>query len=508
MKGRKGASRRDNFTSIAALAWTIWNVTFEISTVVSFSLPVPLSETGGSNAATTITSKRSLRCDYMEFQKEHPASEHKTVAPVYITIGPPCGGKSEALKRQAQRDGYMLDDADEGGVVELQERADGAYQRVPLAAFLFPNSTTHLDTELGDETVLKSGITVRERLLHPSPPPLDETDLELRNVILRVAGRMTAEDFAERIRQQQRSMTSSESPSYVRQRRERMAEDLIQAVEAVSVQAVGEVLMQMQVAGTSRENSKTSSANQGIALPLLVEDEEDLPYDHANHDETMEKDTSSLPDNLTDQQSNITVKATVSAHLLSAKALIRTPIVDIFVPHALFGKGINTAEKVLGEMLRKDQKCERPASWCNTNTRPVEYVPALKAAQQAGRPVKFICWGSELMPKVPRRELLRRNVEKFRSTGRYVPAGAIGAALGRVEKLLREAKKKLTRRGVSCHDDVEEIFNDDHDDDCTALSIALAAMAGFSMDPDGFVVQIEEPNRFSNGKNTLHSKHS
>ena len=430
----------------------------------------------------------SLTCDRMELQRDRTEIANKTLAPLYITIGPPCGGKSDAITRQARRDGYVLPENDhhcdgnigEENVVELQEQADGLYQRVPLAAFLFPNSTKYLDSKLGDETVLQSGMTVRERLLYPSPPPLDETDLELRHVILRVAGRMTAEDFAERIRQQQLSMVSSNCPLYIRRRREKIADDLVRAVEAVSVQAVGEVLMHVHLAESNGRNA-TSQARPGVVLSPFAEDGEDLPYSDSNdsHDEPVEHSKN---------DGEYIMEPTASAHLLSAKSLIRTPHVDIFVANALFGGGISQAERRLEQLLgNKDQFADHPISWGNTNTRISEYVPALKAAEIAGRPVQFVVWGGDMMPKVSRTELLRRNVEKFRRTGRYVPAGAIGAALGRVEKLLREARKESKRIQAS---------QDSGLDESVLLGSALASLAGFRMDNDGCVVQIGEPRRF------------
>eukprot|EP00797_Seminavis_robusta_P015506 Sro2326_g323440.2 (244) ;mRNA; r:6421-7152 len=210
--------------------------------------------------------------------------------------------------------------------------------------------------------------------------------------------------------------------------------------------------------------------------------------------------SSSLPEHNLTAVTNAT-----SAQLLSARALIRTPYVDLFVPHAIFssGGGLDRAELQLQELLT-NLPPTTPVSWGNTNTKPAEYVAALRAAQTAGRPVKFIAWGvSPFLPYVSRQELLRRTVSKFRNTGRYIPAGAVGAAAGRVEWLIREAAKEV---GKLLDGEIAMNENDSRqDDDATALdnnyrsedehkfNVAFAALAGFAMDEEGRVVRIAQP---------------
>lgn len=390
-------------------------------------------------------------------------------APLYITVGPPCAGKTEALRLQLEEDGYDAD-AMLSQDVALDEQSD-VYKRVPLAGFIFPSSL--LDPELGG-TLLSSGATLKDRLLDPSPPPLDKTDAELRNIILRVAGRITDREFADRTREQ--ALQAGDTVQFFRNRRIQVAEDLIHAVEHVSVQAVGEVLFQMQL-------------QQG----QHAHEEQELPYDEEEEP----------------QMDSLTLNAT-SAHLLSARALIRTPFVELFVPHAIFRGGIDQAEQELQQLL-DNMPSTHPVSWGNTNTRPVEYVAALKAAQRAGRPVHFVAWGKTThMPRVPRRELLRRTVSKFRLTGRYVPAGAVGAALGRVERLIKEAEKeaanllapgdgnasskRLTKDTLPSNlGKSKQLMQDE----TAQMNAAFASLAGFSMDKDGYVTQIGDPKIFN-----------
>ena len=384
-------------------------------------------------------------------------SAHSVPAPVYITIGPPCCGKSWGLKCCLERDGYDPHDilSSKDVSVSLDEQA-GVYQRVPLEAFIYP--TTHLDPVLGKQK-LKSGVSIKERLLKPSPAPLDSTDAELRNIILRVAGRITAQDFADRTREL--AVQAGDTVKFFRKRRQALAEDLIKAVETVSAQAVGEALFQREAQ---------------IAPDASEEDENELPYDHRETPETkVDLPTTTAP----------------SAHLLSARTLIQTPHVDLFVPQGIFNGGIDRAKERLQEILIS-VPLTTPVVWGNTNTRPEEYASALSAAQRARRPVKFIAWGTPHLPRVSRGELLRSNVERFRATGRYIPAGAVGAALGRVERIVKEAEKEARKMQEASHDedDMTTLETDilPHD-----MNIAFAGLAGFLMDSNGLVAKVGEP---------------
>ena len=244
------------------------------------------------------------------------------------------------------------------------------------------------------------------------------------------------------------------------------AQDMMLAVEQVVVQAVGEVICQMQL--------------QRDAAALLEEDEQELPYDDDDDDDNNEKEK--------DPMDLATINAT-QAHLLSARALIKTPHVDIFVPQAIFNGGIDRAEKAFKKLL----KSSKPVFWSNTNTRPSEYAAALSTAEKAGRPVQFVAWGTHRLPRVSRQELLRRNMSRFRTSGRYIPAGAVSAALGRFESLVNQAQ---TEAELLFEDDTSyppEIAPDEWEN--YMMDVAFASLAGFRMDEGGFVVQVGEPQR-------------
>ena len=374
-------------------------------------------------------------------------------APVYITVGPPCGGKTEALRAFLLTEGYNPDQVFSHDVAKLDEQSS-VYHRIPLAAFLFPSQ--HLDPTIGEQ-ILKSGATVKDRLLDPS---FETTDEEIRNVMLRIAGRVTSEAFQERtlaLVEQAR-----DTVKFYKTRRLAIAQDLVAAVEQVAIQAVSEVICQMQ-----------------LPEPVLLEEDENNNDDELPYEKEFDK-------------VNTTITST-SAHLLSAKSLIKTQHVDVFVPEALYDGGITKAQEQFQELM--ETSTTEPVSWGNTNTRPLEYATALQAAQSTGRPVKFVAWGTPRFPKVSRQELLRRNVARLRNSGRYIPSGAIGAALSRVQSLMKDAQQQLEMVAEPCPDGYPPEEWELH-----KMDVALAALAGFRMDQDGFVVQVDEPKYFNNDK--------
>ena len=321
---------------------------------------------------------------YSSDAESTPESNSDRNAHILISIGPPCSNKKDALESYLLSEGHELNDenTDVYRDINLREQSKGVYHRIPLAAFIYP--TTRLTKKLGSK-ILYSDVTVRDRLFDPD---YEKTDSEIRNVILRLAGRITPDEFAERVREQ--ALKAGDNVEYFKRRRIEICEDLIRAVEEVSAEAIGEVLVQMQL-----------KLDQASAM------DDELPYE----DERGEQET------ILDLRS---VNAT-SAQLMSAKALIKTPHVELYVPQCIFSGGIDRAEELLETLLLKDSSM-MPMAWENTNTRPSEYVAALSAAEKAKRPVKFISWGTQWLPRISRKDLLKRNVIKFRQTGRYIPA--------------------------------------------------------------------------------------
>lgn len=394
-----------------------------------------------------------------------------TVAPIYITIGPPCSGKTEALRSCLLSDGYDPDDVFTKDV-SLDDQ-DRVYHRIPLAAYLFPS--TQLKPDIAQQT-LASGATVQERLLDTS---FDQTDQEIRNVILRIAGRSTPEQFQEGVRKL--ALQAGDSVKFFKDRRIAVGEDLIKATEEVAVQAVSEVICQIHFKVPKDDNKIVDE------LPYC-----DIDDDNDDDIECQERITITQEhQHLADASPVEVVYATQEPQLLSARDLIKTPYLELFVPEGIFRGGIDSANKLLSQLANTAHP-EQPVSWGNTNTRPAEYAKTLAAAEEAGRPVKFVAWGTGRLPRVSRQELLRRNVARFRNSGRYIPAGAVGAALGRVDKLLNEAQVEAK---ILAKDDAyinePEILPGDRENQI--MDAAFASLAGFRRIEGGFVVKVGEP---------------
>mmetsp|Transcript_3387 Transcript_3387/g.5137 ORF Transcript_3387/g.5137 Transcript_3387/m.5137 type:complete len:526 (+) Transcript_3387:75-1652(+) len=370
----------------------------------------------------------------------HTSAAATTAAPVYITIGPPCSGKTEALRQLLLQDGYDPDLVFSDKEVQLSRNA---YHRISLEGFLFPNSTYLERNGIGKE-ILVGSTTVQDRLMDPT---FERSDQELRHVLLRVAGRISEDEFQQRAKE-----LGGDANNF---RRNAVYEDLCTAVEQVVVQAVSEVICQMQFL-EEEENQKQDA---------------DLPYTDKN-------------DTTSEQKLDYSSINATQAHLLSARALIQTPYVEIFVPQHVLSS-IPQAEKQLSELLETDDDTDNddsnsPAFWSNTNSRPKEYVAALEAAQAAGRPVQFCAWTVQW--EVDRVELLRRNVARFRKSGRYIPAGAVSAALGRVIRLVKCAQQlcQETARGSK-----SQLYD---------YNAAFCELAGFRRDPEtGLVTKIGPP---------------
>jgi len=94
------------------------------------------------------------------------------------------------------------------------------------------------------------------------------------------------------------------------------------------------------------------------------------------------------------------------------------------------------------------------------------------------------------LPKSDLQTLLRRNLQRFLQTGRYIPSKAIADAIIRTESLLAsaaaEAKKhyERSREEGKCHD--EYVLTDPKNliDAKFILDLELAKLAGFKLNPD------------------------
>ena len=111
-------------------------------------------------------------------------------------------------------------------------------------------------------------------------------------------------------------------------------------------------------------------------------------------------------------------------------------VVDLFVRDALQAVAIGASSR---RLRRLSGSAKSHVAWGNTNTQARDYAVALRCAEESNRPVKFVRWGHEL-PELSTEELVRRNVERFVATGRYIPVGTIDHFRRRTETLLQKSR--------------------------------------------------------------------
>ena len=83
-----------------------------------------------------------------------------------------------------------------------------------------------------------------------------------------------------------------------------------------------------------------------------------------------------------------------------------------------------------------------------------DYLSALEAAEESGRSVHFIPYANSkhldieteltsFLPRVGIKNLIRRNIKRFRETGRFIPTKAIIDTTLRVDQLMLQALNEM-----------------------------------------------------------------
>ena len=113
-------------------------------------------------------------------------------------------------------------------------------------------------------------------------------------------------------------------------------------------------------------------------------------------------------------------------------------------------------------------------------------MPALKSAEKSGRPVHFIPYakiehlgieaGSEpFLPRVGIKSLVRRNIKRFRETGRFIPTKAIIETASRVDQMMIQSMNEMQKLDQNRRRRAFTKFD---------LDVAIANLAGFRMGHD------------------------
>jgi hypothetical protein len=412
----------------------------------------------------TMSCNTSLKPDLKRSRCSTPPST-QSKGPIYITVGPQCCGKTTILKRLFGTVFHNNEEegASTGGLDITIDDQELVYFPVPIQLFLPDAALPSEQRSTSNQSIL--GKSVRDRVVDPS-------NNELKLVIQRLAGKLTAGDFIERLNNPQKNGQQQQSAPLQKNQKAVVA-DLVSAVEEV-------IKINTDPKGETTENSMFFAATK-LTLPKQI----DLFV--------VESIFRPRPLELMRNTKNNTPS---SSALDEAQRLI---------------KSISTDSSV--------HDSAAPLAWGNTNTRPREFLSAMEAATLSGRPVEFIVFGgldacvtickhimsgtetrttsqddgeSDLLclPKLSRRVLLMRNIQRFVNTGRYIPSIAIDDAIVRVESMLAEATKKACSQNWTIKSDSELSMKDAK----FRLDCELCKLAGYELHPNRTVSLMKKAN--------------
>jgi hypothetical protein len=409
---------------------------------------------------------------------------------LYVTVGPQCAGKTTILKHIFGKSFHK----NEEGCSELSKEmayASGiditiddqelVYVPVPTDCFL-QSSTSIVESGDGASHLPRNQVfyekSIEERIRDPS-------NEELTLVLQRLRGIISAEEFAMRLSGDKDSDTAATDSVSAR-------EDLISAAE--------HIIRQQLFHRKEESDDQVPSEPLPKVIELFIVESVFRPRPL----ELMRK--------MTNELSNSTHKTSSSVEALSAIDQAQH-LLKIYATNSLIHSPMASI------------------SWGNTNTRPREFQAALEAASLSGRPVEFIAFGGmeacnmirdhvsrreyrkshgnkkisvdayndeihgkRCLPKVDRRTLYVRNLQRFLETGRYIPSIAINDAMIRVESMLAQAVAEAIKKEYPvAKDDIEkERF-------CAKfqLDFELAKLAGYHMNADRTVSPTKQCNESS-----------
>lgn len=401
---------------------------------------------------------------------------------LYVTVGPQCAGKTTILKHIFGKSFHK----NEEGCSELSKEmayASGIdiYVPVPTDCFL-QSSTSIVESGDGASHLPRNQVfyekSIEERIRDPS-------NEELTLVLQRLRGIISAEEFAMRLSGDKDSDTAATDSVSAR-------EDLISAAE--------HIIRQQLFHRKEESDDQVPSEPLPKVIELFIVESVFRPRPL----ELMRK--------MTNELSNSTHKTSSSVEALSAIDQAQH-LLKIYATNSLIHSPMASI------------------SWGNTNTRPREFQAALEAASLSGRPVEFIAFGGmeacnmirdhvsrreyrkshgnkkisvdayndeihgkRCLPKVDRRTLYVRNLQRFLETGRYIPSIAINDAMIRVESMLAQAVAEAIKKEYPVEkDDIEkERF-------CAKfqLDFELAKLAGYHMNADRTVSPTKQCNESS-----------
>jgi hypothetical protein len=347
-------------------------------------------------------------------------------APVYITIGPQCAGKTTLLSQLEQR----IKREPSNKILDISiDDQEGVYIPVKVQYFLHPSTPK---PSFWNRHIL--GKTMRRRI---------DEQIELSAIIQRLGGRISAADFERNIVQLYRNHTI-------------------------------ETLTRKDPNRTITNNMIRNDFHTQIAQDLI--------------EAVQSIQQCSLPN---------TIQLFVVEALFRPNSVHNVSAVDSAI--TCFQNAVTSSDQY-------------PVAWGNTNTRPRDYSTALAAAESGGRPVFFLLYGNpvqhptlergSIVSLVPWKVLVKRNIQRFLKTGKYVPIKGIWESSVRVENLVQTVVRDIERYHSNYK--MDPCMNDnERNPDIPLFSRwdvdrALAKLANYEMAPDRTVRFIATSIRRSN----------
>lgn len=386
--------------------------------------------------------------------------ERNSMAPIYIPIGPQCAGKTTKVNSIRNENKELVD-------ITIDDQC-GVYIKIPTELFLRHNINMEDDHGRIDTSFLEStlhGKSIRERIY-------DDSNLEMRLITQRLSGKISREEFR----------------------------SSIMAIDGNSTSDSSHVAWQnlLRKDGQVEESSETHCWKTFLVNTVEKEVEEEFSLSHVDLF-VVER-----------------IFKPISNHCSASSFVIdgyeertRVELPKHLLNETKSQSGLNAVSSKLKHLAMDDSHGGQPLSWGNTNAKSGDYVTALEVAQNSGRPIHFVPYsGTEILqslydsdeldmhlPRVGIKILLKRNIQRFKSTGRFIPTKAIIVTSERVDVLMQQAISKMKYNARRNYNSDKESHGKHSKFE---LDRALASLASFGMKNDRTVYKFQG-KRSNNG---------
>lgn len=390
-------------------------------------------------------------------EKAQYARDRNRMAPIYIPIGPQCAGKTTRINSLRNNNKELID-------ITIDDQC-GVYIKIPTELFLRHDINMEADYGEIDISFLESmlhGKSIRERIY-------DDSNLEMRLITQRLSGKISREEFRSSIMAIDGNNTSDSS--------HKAWQNLLRKD------------------GQVEDSSETQCWKTFLVNTVEEELEEEFSLSHVDL---------FVVERIFKPLSN---QCSASSFVIDGyEERSRVDLPNHLLNETRSQSGLNAVSSKLKHLAMDDSYEEHPLGWGNTNAKSGDYMTALEVAQSSCRPIYFVPYsGTDIiqslhdsdelnmhLPRVGIKNLLKRNIQRFKSTGRFIPTKAIIVTSERVDVLLQQAISKMRYNARRKNSDEESHGKYSKFE----LDRALASLASFGMRNDRTVYKF--PDKRSN----------